>query len=290
MRLRHGTTLRFSLISMIFFLFNLNPSKAAPRELSLGALMFVKGSEVLSETDPSLKCVEKILKDKGMDLKISTVPFPGETFETNFKEKKFDIVRLQTIAYQHYHLDKEYDPLVVELKGGKVNRPIVFMASPNSGLKSIEDVKNFSGENKKSILFPGLITPAYYGGVSYLLSHGLTRDNFKKIEFMKKIRADTTMAALASGEFDIAAARRNEAEAYKDKGGVILEEFGGLIIGWVIRKDVGKQIKTELQKALIGLKDPACFSKISDQFAEFSPEIIKTTLDYFESVKRFEGK
>lgn len=256
-------------------------------ELKVGAHMFVKASEIITEVEPVIKCLEKDEAIKNLDLKFSTTPMKKDRIVESLKNKESDLVRTQSVLY--LSLAKEigdYEPIAIEKKD-EVLSQINFVTNKKSGIQTLADIKKFSGDERKTLLFASPVAPAYIAGTALLAKEGIFKKDFKKVDFAQQARSDTCVAAVAAGEYDLTAARKQEADQYKEKGAVSLESFPGFKFVWLAKKSLGTKTLDALRSSFIGMKEKSCFDPMTLGFVRADQGGLDETRKIMQEAKKF---
>lgn len=271
-------------------------SLAQAAEIKLGVRLGVeKPSEVFDQYTTLIKCIDSELKTQGKDLtlKVDFIAGTLEKLQEAVKSKAFDIYAGTDTNYiiVRDKMKEKIQVLVVPQTGGKIRIPGILFTTDRSGLKSIEDIKKFEGDQKKVLLLQSKQSPAYFLLTQKFSEHGITQKHFKRIEVNPTVRADATLASVLGGNGDMALVFKKLVKKYKETHKEIVEltEIETASFPWFVREEMDPQILSALKKAIINIKDPKCVSGLKiDGFVEAKDSDFNYMREAMKTVPKFE--
>lgn len=259
----------------------------ATENIKFGIYTSDKPSDMYKKFKSVIKYLEKDLKTKGIDAKISLKIYP--TYDAaidGLANGEYDFARFGPASYiLAKQKNENIKLLVMEINKGKKIFNGVFITHDKSGITKLEELKNknFAFGNNKS-------TIGRYLSQSALLKHGISSEELKSFKYLG--RHDKVALAVLNKDFDAGVVKEKTYKKYKnkysDKSLVMIKTFDNVTKPWVVKENMPKNIYDALKASMLALKDKKVLKVFKgDGFVETNDNEYNFVREGMNLAKRF---
>lgn len=259
----------------------------ASENIKFGIYTSDKPSDMYKKFKTVINYLEKDLKDKGIDSKISLKIYP--TYDAaidGLAKGEYDFARFGPASYIIAKQKNEnIKLLVMEINKGKKIFNGVFITHDKSGITKLEQLegKTFAFGNSKS-------TIGRYLSQSELLKHGIGSEELKSYKYLG--RHDKVALAVLNEDFDAGVVKEKTFKKYKNKYAnkslKMLKTFDNVTKPWVVKENMSENVYEALKASMLGLKDKKVLKVFKgDGFVETNDQEYNFVREGMNLSKRF---